>query len=221
MSQMIQALEQRMLMSVTAATLTTDLHAVQSAAAAVPVARSAHDKGINNAITALAADLKVVQSPSNRLANARLIAQLRVSGAVGRLRVAIDQNIFVGIARVESLIGTVHGKALLVHPTSVGLQKAVARDITNLNTNIPARLTTLQNKLTAADAAFDAIANEIKAVNNSQAVTDLIMAGEATLATEAATASAAANQVEVATAKLATVDPRRLIPFQPSVIFRQ
>jgi hypothetical protein len=199
---MIQALEQRMLMSVTAATLTTDLQAVRSAAAAVPVARSTHDKGINDAITALAADLKVVQSPSNRLSNARLIARLRVAGAVGRLRVAIDQNIFVGTARVESIIGTAHGKALLAHPTSAGLQKAVAKDVTNLNTNVPARLTTLQNELTAADAAFDAIANQIATANPT--VASVISTGEAKLATEAAAASTAANQVEAATAQLAT-----------------
>jgi hypothetical protein len=200
---MIQALEQRMLMSVTAATLTTDLQAVQTAAAAVPAVRSAHDKGINNAITALAADLKVIQTPSNRLSNARLIAQLRVSGAVGRLRVAIDQNIFVGIARVESIIGTAHGKALLAHPTSVALQKAVAKDVTNLNTNVPARLTTLQNELTAADAAFNAIADQIGAANSAE-VGNLIKTGESTLATQAAAASTAANRVEAATAQLAT-----------------
>jgi hypothetical protein len=199
---MIQALEQRMLMSVTAATLTTDLQAVRSAAAAVPVTRSAHDKGINDAITALAADLKVVQSPSNRLSNARLIAKLRVSGAVGRLRVAIDQNVLVGLARVESTIGTAHGRALLLHPTSAGLQKSVAKDVTNLNTNIPAKLTTLQNELAAADTAFNAIADQIATANPQTA--SLISTGEAQLATEAAAASTAANQVEVATAQLAT-----------------
>jgi len=202
MSQMIQTLERRMLMSVSAATLSADLSNIYTDAAAAMSAHDARHNAAKNDITAIADDLKGLDTKANRASNNKLVATLESEGAVNHLKILADQAVFLTTAKVDSVLGLVYGKGLLNHPTSTAFQKLVAKDITNLNTNVPARLTTLQTELTNATNTFDTNMNAIGAANPT--LSSLISAFETDVAAKTATYSAAAGKVGTDASQMAT-----------------
>jgi hypothetical protein len=189
MSQLIETLEQRQLMSASVITLNADRLNLNADATSATVVRGARDTGINNAITALAGDLKNLDTTENRVANNRLIAKLRLTAAVNHLKVVIAQNIYLATARVDAAVAYLHGAALIKHPTSVPLQKLVARDITNLTTGLLAtRLANYQAAIVAANPS----------------VSGTVTNGETNLQNNSNNASAAATTVQGDAAQLAT-----------------
>ena len=205
MSQMIQSLEQRVLMSVTAATLIADVAKLNTDAAAVVTAHTARVASAKDSYDAIVADLKILDAsatPAVKAAARRQVATLADHNLVSHARIVVDQTVFLVVAKLDAVLGEAHGKGLLLHPTSTAFQKLVAKDITNLNTNVPAKLSTLQTELTAATSQTDTDANAIAASNSS--IASLISTSESDLATKTTTLSAAASQVSTDAAQLAT-----------------
>jgi hypothetical protein len=199
---MIQSLERRMLMSVTAATLSADVSNVFTDAAAAMTAHSTRHTAAHNDIQAIVLDLKGLDTKLNRAANNKLAATLVLEGDITHLRIVVDQAAFLTTAKIDSLLGEVFGKGLLNHPTSTAFAKLVANEITNLNTKVPAKLTTLQTELTTATNTFDANLNAIAAANPS--LSSLVTSFETDVAAKTAAYSTAAGAVATDTSQLAT-----------------
>jgi len=199
---MIQSLERRMLMSVSATTLSLDMQKLDTDATAVTTAHTVRYTTAHNDSVALGEDLRGLDTKSNRLSNNLLIFRLDVAGDLSHIRIVAAMNTLLLTARTDAALGALYGKALLNHPTSTPYQKLVAKEISNLNTLIPAKLTALQTQLNDAQASFTTYADEIAAANPS--LNTLVPDFVSDLATKTAAVSSAAGQVSTDAAQLAT-----------------
>jgi sugar lactone lactonase YvrE len=177
----VQHLESRMLMSATAAMLNADYAAIVAARAPIAAALTPAATQVAVGLKTISADLKGTTDRSQKIANARLVARLRV-----------DQVRLLSALRLDSTILTLRGTALSAQAKAAGLavlQKAttlrmarVTSTANNLNTVVAAELATLLgdthlaafnsdlDALTAANASNTQLASDIAAIKTAVTV---------------------------------------------------
>jgi len=148
MSQMIQALERRMLMSVTVDTLTADMQTIKSDAAAVVAARIAMNKTVLADARVIAAAVRQAETKSNRPENTTLLAALLRDDNLNLAKIVYGVNGLNSSAKYSATSGAAFGKVLLKDPTSAAYQKYVAKIVTYATTVVPQWVTYVENQLT-------------------------------------------------------------------------
>jgi hypothetical protein len=150
----------------------------------------------------IAAAVRADSIKANRAANNRLIATLVNDDVRLHARVVATADLLVTIGNLWSELGAISGKALVAHPTSIGLQRAVTNDVHHLNTDVPNRLANLTTALNNKSQQLDTDLNNLATADPTRA--SLISNDEATIGTKVATYQNKANAYEGATAALAT-----------------
>lgn len=202
MSQLIQSLERRVLMSVTATTLATDLSNVQAAITAGETTHTNRYDFAKSAIETISADVKGLTTKSNRASEEHLVLELVAAGDTSHAKLVVDLSVLKVLSTVLSKVGVAAGDSLIKHPTSVALQKLVTRDAALLNATIPIKVTNLDDELNSSSATLEADLNAIATANPSLAST--ISSDITTLATDTTALETAAGQLQTATTQLAT-----------------
>jgi hypothetical protein len=193
MNPMIQTLERRMLMSVTAAQLDIDVQTVKQDAAAMASIPVDEASAFKSAASSVAADIAPVTTKTNRLSNHRLLAALSAGDAVWLARLNIARVSLAAMARVESTAAAAHGKLLLLHPTSTLFQNLVIKDEARLRADIRTRSARVEEAFSGALSAFLTTNNKIAAANG--AVSAQVLLEYSNLIGPADTGVAPADQV--------------------------
>ena len=169
---MIQSLEKRMFMSVSAGTLASDVATLNTDAKAVLAARTALVAAGNADVKTIAADLKAINAHASlavKLAALHQLAQTRSDLAVSHHFVALETSAFLILARSQALSGEIHGKGLLAHPSSATFLARVAKDISKLNSYPAAKYATMRNEFSSGTYYFNRNTGVIETSNPSLA----------------------------------------------------
>jgi hypothetical protein len=193
-SQFIQSLESRMLMSASSSTLSTDLSVIVADATATRAASKSLQSAALSDEKIIAADLRGL---SNKSSNRVLLlrAQLDEARLFSRTSIAEANLLITGSVRSRHAVGD--GKTLLTHPTNASLKAHVAGHVTNLNTVVPAELNVLQTNVANLVQTWVADLNAIAAANPSDAtLAGAVQTAQNDVNTRAGTLTAAATKFQ-------------------------
>jgi hypothetical protein len=154
MSRFVQALENRTFLSASVFTLAADLGNIHSAAATLQADAIQLRHEVVADRTAIFAAVRLGSTRADRAANNKLIATLLVNDVRLNARVVSATSLLVAFGDLRSIIGFVNGKALLAHPTSVALQRALPNNISALETQVATRLNNFDTALTSKTDAL-------------------------------------------------------------------
>jgi hypothetical protein len=202
MSVKIESLESRTLMTAAAATIVADAAAVKSDIAAAKAELVVLRASEFSFYESVAAEVKLTQTKAQRKINARLGGLVVHTAAVYYGRISGAENSLAANANARDAASVVNVKQFDAHPTKAAYQKAIAKDITLLETVIPAKLASVEALVTAALTAINADYSSVE-IEDPQ-TTDIITADEATAATAATNFTDAAAAIQAGTALVAT-----------------
>lgn len=147
MSQFIQSLESRTLLSASSTEATALLADVKQVKASSVVVRADMKVAAADASAGLhkiTADLKSSTTSANRATNAGLVKALKAAGASDLATLKGDETALLAVGSSLSARSAADAKALLLHPTSTTLQAKVAADLSALSTQPAAKLATFE-----------------------------------------------------------------------------
>jgi hypothetical protein len=194
MSQFIQSLESRVLMSASSATLSTDLSTIVADATTTRAASKSLQSTALSDERIIAADLRGL---SNKSSNRVLLLKAQVDEArlFSRTAVAEANLLITGSARSRHAVGD--GRILLAHPTNASLKAHVAGHVTNLNTVIPAELNVLQSDVANLVQTWVADLNAIAAANpGSSTLAAAVQTAQNDVSTHAGALTSAATKFQ-------------------------
>jgi hypothetical protein len=201
MNQLMQALENRRMMSVTTAQLTTDLQTVLTASTATRAALSALHSGDASFRSNLAQSVKMADTKTTRAANNKLLASLSHADGSNYSKITAADNALLAAAKADSTTAIADAKRLLAHPAKAAYQNKVNKDIALLAA-ISAKLTALENAILNTATQISPIYSQI--VTDIPSVASLVQAAETSGGANTTAFSNAASQVLTDTGSLAT-----------------
>ena len=187
MSQFIESLESRTLLSASsteAATLLADVKQVKATSVTVRADMKLAAGAATADLRQITADLKSSTTSANRATNASWLKTVKTADASDLAKLKADQTALLAVGSSLSAHSAADAKALLLHPTSTVLQAKVAADVSALSTQPAAKLAIFQ-----ADTLSDPLQtplNNLIAANqsNTALITDAgAFAGSGALAT--------------------------------------
>ena len=140
MFEFVQALEQRMLFTVSSATLTADYSSIVSDAAAVRAAFNTKHKDIISDLAGVRAALKGAKSSDT----VKLLAEMTTDNARDNARDVVAQTQLLTKGEILSLKAELDGKALLKNPSNTKLAAKVSADATAITNTIPSLANALE-----------------------------------------------------------------------------
>lgn len=202
MSRFIQPLEQRMFLSVSSTTLTTDLATVRSDAATVRTDLTGLRKNIAADVKTLSSDVRALKVTSN----GKLLAKFDADDAIGYAKVVAAEASLLATGESLSAVIVAEGKLLLLKPSNTKLATTIAANCANLNSKVASKITALQTAETNWQTTDDTNLGNI-ATNNSSSTTVAgdVSITEADLSSGLASYNSAVNTFKAAVTAL-TVD---------------
>lgn len=197
---LVEALEWRRLLSVSATTLSVDLQAVDSASSAVESSGVTLRNAVVADKTAIIADVKALEIKSTRASDNRLTTLLNSHDLSRHVRDAAALKSLLSGGDSMSAADVKLGNSLLVHPTNKALARQISTRAATLNSTVSARLNTVNTLL--SDSAFVTDLNNIAAAVPSLAST--IAADETALAPLKTQYTTALSHYQAATTALAS-----------------
>lgn len=161
MSQFIESLECRTLLSASsteAATLLADVKQVKATSVTVRADMKLAAAAATASLRQITADLKSSTTSANRATNASLLKAVKVADATDLAKLKGDETALLAVGSSLSAHSAADAKALLLHPTSTVLQAKVAADVSALSTQPAAKLVIFQ---------ADAVSNPIETPLNN------------------------------------------------------
>lgn len=198
MSRFIQPLEQRMFLSASSSTLSTDLANVRTDATAVHTANSTLRQTVQADLRTLATDVRALKVTSNN----KLLATLNHDNGIGQAKVNGAQAGLLATGNSLSAVVTAQGKLLLAKSNTT-LRTRLSTNTANLTTKVGDKTTTLQSDVTSWQTTVDADLALIRTANpSSSAVTGDVSKAEADIATGVTSYNDAVNAYKAAIATL-------------------
>ena len=187
MSQFIESLESRTLLSASsteAATLLADVKQVKATSVTVRADMKLAAAAATASLRQITADLKSSTTSANRATNAALLKAVKVADATDLAKLKADQTALLAVGASLSAKSAADAKALLLHPTNTALQAKVTADLSALSTEPAAKLATFHDD-TQSNPIQTPLDNLIAAnQSNTALVTDAgDFGGSGTLAT--------------------------------------
>ena len=201
MSQWIQVLENRQLLTATATVLTSDAAAVNTQISALKTTLASSKSSAKSIQTVLSNDLKSAATKANRASNQKLLAAILRTESSQYAVVFRAENTLITNATSLAKRALADGKALLVHPTKSSNQTKVNKDIVALNTIIPAKVLALQTALASALTAVNNALANVATANPSLAT--VVQSDELTLAAQTNAISTASAGIGTTSTKFA------------------
>jgi hypothetical protein len=201
MSIFVQALEDRVLMSVTAATLTADATAVLAQITATKTSFATLKASDASFRAGIASQIKLLDTKTNRAANSKLVAALNRNSSVNYAKINSADNALLAAAKSDALAGEAAGKLFLLHPTKTAYQTKVTKEIAILNA-LSTKLTALETAVANASTTGATVYTEVVTANPTLA--GAFATGEATGQTNVLAFSNNAALVITDTTQLAT-----------------
>ncbi len=171
MSPLIEPLEGRVLLSVTAAQLQTDARALVTATASSNAAFNAVRSAEFGLIKAVSANIRHNGGLIGNVVGSALAAGLTGAGKTGYAHIKTSQKSLTSAAKSTANLSVARGKALLKKSSDTTLQTAVGDLITQLNATLPGELASLQTVLqdagTAIESAFTAIVAALPGISSA------------------------------------------------------
>ena len=175
MSQYIESLESRRLLSASsteAATLLADVKQVKATSVTVRADMKLAAAAATASLRQITADLKSSTTSANRATNASLLKAVKVADATDLAKLKADQTALLAVGASLSARSAADAKALLLHPTNTTLQAKVTADLTALSTEPAAKLATFHDD-TQSDPIQTPLDNLLAAnQSNTALVTD-------------------------------------------------
>lgn len=147
MSQFIQSLESRTLLSAStteATALLADVKQVKASSVVVRADMKVAAADASSGLHKITADLKSSTTSANRATNAGLVKALKAAGASDLAMLKGDETALLAVGSSLSARSAADAKALLLHPTNTTLQAKVAADLSALSTQPAAKLATFE-----------------------------------------------------------------------------
>ena len=163
MSRFIQPLEQRMFLSVSSSTLSSDLATIRTDGTAVHSTAGTLRSNVAAALKTVANDVRALRVKSNNKPLATLQGHFAVGYAKGNAAVST----FIATAEGESAVIAAEGKVLLAKPSNTRLAAKIATDSSNLNSKVAAKLSALQTADSGWQSQLDADLTGLASSNSS------------------------------------------------------
>lgn len=201
MSRFIQPLEQRMFLSVSSSTLSTDLSTIRSDGATVRSDAAALHSSVSASLKTLATDVRALKVSSNN----KPLATLQAHFAVGYAKGAAAVSSFIATAEGLSAVIVAEGKLLIAKPSNTKLAARISTDSSNLNSKVATKLAQLQDADSSWESELDTDLTNI-ATNNSSSSTVAadVNAAKNALSSGVATLNSAAGTFQTAVTALTT-----------------
>lgn len=163
MSQFIQSLEQRMFLSVSSSTLSSDLATVHSDASAVRSEALSLHKTVAADLKTLSTDVRALKVASNN----KLLGKVDADAGVLEAKTSVTEAGLLGTGESLSVVVAAEGKLLLLKPSNTKLSAKLASNTAALNSKVSAKMSALQTAATNLQTGLDTDLSNIAAANSS------------------------------------------------------